>query len=737
MSRYRRRNAIELDDEKPREAQPASSIGLPARDSPPFAFGAVQAMLAVLGMAFSPNPLAAEADSWPGSSEIKSIVVTATRVEQSAFDLPVSIDSLNREQLQDGRLQLNLAESMARIPGIVVNNRNYLAADTQISSRGFGARAGFGVRGLRLYSDGIPATMPDGQGQVAHFDLGSAARLEVLRGPFSALYGSSSGGVISVFTEDGAPGMKLEPSVALGSYDSQRLGTKFSGDKGGLNYVADVSSYRTQGYRDHSAGKRDLLNSKLRWHPDADSSLTLVFNAIDMPDLQDAMGLDRRSYETNPRQALASAYTYNTRKSTDQQQVGLAYEREVGTDDRVNATIYRGHRNNIAFASIPAATQAPDTHPGGVSAIDRDYWGIDARWTHKGRLADAPLTITAGVNYENLDEARKGYQNFIGTQLGVLGALRRDENNHIYNFDQYLQAQWEPGKAWLLMAGLRRNLVKLASQDHYIVGSNLDDSGSMDFSDVTPVLGATWRASEVVNLYTTFGRGFETPTMNELSYKVSGPGMNLALQAAKSENLEIGVKTLLGGNARFNLAWFEVRTADEIVVDTSLFGRTYYRNGGRTQRSGLEAELSASWNNGIALALAYTSLTARYSETVAGSTIRAGNFIPGIPRSTVTAEASWKHRPSGFNAALELRSVSKIWVDDANSDAAEANLTANLRLGFEQAQGGWRLKQFLRIDNLGNRRASGSVIVNEGNKRYFEPAPGRNWLVGVSAGYSF
>ena len=685
---------------------------------------------ALVAYFYAPVALGSEADS-------ATIVVTATRIEQSAFNLPVSIDSLNQEQLQDSRLQFNLAESMGRIPGMVVNNRNYLAADTQISSRGFGARAGFGVRGLRLYSDGIPATMPDGQGQVAHFDLGSAARLEVLRGPFSVIYGNSSGGVISAFTEDGVPGMKIEPSSAFGSYHSQRFGTKISGDNGTLNYLLNASTYRTHGYRDHSSGKRELLNSKLRWRPDADSTLTLAFNAIDMPNLQDAMGLDRRSYETNPKQALASAYTFNTRKSVDQQQIGLAYQRKVDAGDTLNSTFYFGHRNNITFQSIPVATQLPDTSPGGVAALDRDYWGIDTHWTHKGRLAETPLIVTAGVNFEDMDEARKGYQNFIGTQLGVIGALRRNENNRIYNFDQYLQAQWEPGKAWLLLAGLRNNEVRFSSKDHFIVGANPDDSGATDYSALTPVLGATWRANDVTNLYASLAKGIETPTMNELSYRISGPGLNFALQAAKSDNLELGIKALPGANTRLSVTWFEVRTANEIVVDTSLFGRTYYRNGGHTERSGLEAELSSGWDNGINFALAYTTLSARYSDTVAGSAIRAGNFIPGIPRSTATAEVSWKHPASGFGVGLELRSVSKIWVDDANSDAAEANVMANLHLDLAQSINGWKLKEFIRVDNLSDRKASGSVIVNEGNKRYFEPAPGRNWLLGINADYWF
>jgi len=702
------------------------------RDFTPSSNRAPIPLLLLLSALFPTAGLAADA-----APRLESIVVSATRVEQSAFDLPVAIDSLNQAQLQDGQLQVNLSEAMARIPGIVAQNRQNFAQDLQISSRGFGARASFGVRGLRLYADGIPATMPDGQGQVSHFDLGSAARLEVMRGPFSSLYGNSSGGVISLFTENGEPGFKVTPSATFGSYGTERLGTKFSGDNGMLNYLVDVSSFRTDGYRDHSAAKRDSLNGKLRARPDDDSSLTLVLNSVDMPDIQDPLGITRSQYQANPRQVDPVATTFNTRKSVGQQQLGLSYERIFGAGERLNATTYRGHRDTIQYQAIPTAAQAAASHPGGVIDLGRDYWGIDARWTHRDELAGRPWTTTLGLNYDKLDEARKGFQNFIGTQTGVLGALRRNEDNRISSFDQYIQTQWAPSSQWLLLAGLRNSTVKVATQDKYIVGTNLDDSGATDFSAVTPVLGATWHASDVFNLYASYGKGFETPTMNELAYSKGAAGLNFALQAAKGENIELGIKALLGESAKANLALFQVRTDNEIVVDTNSGGRTTYRNAGRTQRSGLEAGLSAAWNNGFGLAFAYTYLTARYSDTVSGSTVLAGNFIPGIPRRTLYAEGSWKHHPSGFGIALEMRSVSKVWVNDANNDAAEAYTIANLRFGFEQQASGWRLKEFLRVDNLGDRKYSGSVIVNEGNSRFFEPAPSRNWLFGVSAAYTF
>ncbi len=674
------------------------------------------------------------------------VVVTATRIEQSAFDLPVSIDSLDKAQLQDGQLQVNLSESLARIPGIVAQNRQNYAQDLQISSRGFGARASFGVRGLRLYADGIPATMPDGQGQVSHIDLGSAARVEVMRGPFSALYGNSSGGVIAVFTEDGAPGARIEPSLSVGSFGTERIATKLSGDTGTINYVVNGASFRTRGSRDHSSATRETLNARLKWKPSADTGLAFAANSMEMPDLQDPLGLDRASYEANPRQATANAYLFNTRKSSSQQQLGLTLDQRVGTDDTVSVALYRGHRDTTQFQAIAVAAQGA-THPGGVIDLKRDYWGIDIRWTHRRSLAGGPLTVTGGISYDDLDEARKGFQNFIGAQTGVLGALRRNEDNRIHGFDQYLQAQWEPSPSWLLMVGARHSMVKVSSKDKYVVGTNVDDSGSVDYAATTPVLGLTWRLSSALNLYASVGRGFETPTMNELSYRASGTGPNFDLRPARSDNLEIGMKALIGQGVQLNAAAFSIKTRDELVTLQNTGGRAVFQNVGGTRRNGLELGGTADLGRGFQAGIAYSYLKAWYAEDFRSCTgtpcaapntaVAAGNLIPGVPRSTLFGELSWRHPASGFVAVFDARQVAKVHVNDANTDAAEAYTVANLRLGFEQKSAGWTLKEFMRIDNLGDRKYSGSVIVNEGNSRFFEPAPGRNYLLGLSASYGF
>jgi iron complex outermembrane receptor protein len=666
------------------------------------------------------------------------LVVTATRTGQSGFDLPVSVDRIEASAIQSGQKMINLSEPLMRVPGIVAQNRYNYAQDLQISSRGFGARSTFGVRGMRLYADGIPATMPDGQGQVSHFDLGSAEVVEVIRGPFSALYSNSSGGVIAIFTENGKPGLALGSDAGFGSYGERRYGLKASGQQGSINYVLSTAYFSTEGYRDHSAAARYTQNAKLRFSPDSDSMLTIVGNAVRMNDVQDPLGLSRAQFDANPRGVDASAITFDTRKSVDQSQIGLHYERMLGRDDNLDLTVYGGHRATTQFQAISPGAQTTPTSAGGVIDLGRNYWGADLRWTRRDTFAGKPLELVAGLAYDRLDEERRGFENFIGPVLGIQGQKRRDESNVVYNIDQYLQAQWQPGSRWLIVAGMRNSNVQVRSNDHYIVPGNADDSGSVRFHALNPVFGATFKLSSAMNLYASYGNGFETPTLNELSYRSAGTGgLNFGLNPARSTNGEVGAKLRLGQHFRANLALFHIDTKDELMVLSNSGGRAVFQNAGKTRRDGVELSLDGEWSNGLSAHLAYAFLRAVYVDSFCNgpcsvtTRIAAGNDLPGVPRQNLYAEIAWRHAPAGFTLALEGRYVGKVWVDDRNSDAAAGYFVANVRAAFEQESGLWRFSQFARIDNVADRRYIGSVIVNESNQRFFEPAPGRNYFLGL------
>ena len=680
---------------------------------------------------------------------LSPVVISVTRgVEQRAFDTPASVDVIDAATIRNAGPQVNLSEALARVPGVVALNRQNYAQDIQISSRGFGARSTFGVRGLRLYVDGIPATGPDGQGQVSHFDLASASRIEVLRGPFSALYGNSSGGVISMFTADGGPETVADIATAFGSDGVRRTGLKLSGQQGALQYNVGASRFETDGSRDHSAAQRTGFNGKLKYTLNDDTRWTFILNSVRMPDVQDPLGLTRAELQANPRQATPVALTFNTRKSVDQTQGGVVLDHRFDARNAIQLTGYVGERATQQFQAIPVGTQAPATHPGGVIDLARDYRGIDARWIHRARLLDQPLTLTAGLSSERLKEDRRGFQNFVGSTLGVQGALRRDEANDARTDDQYAQAEWAPSARWRVSAGLRHSRVKFDSSDRYIVGANPDDSGSVRYSATSPVLGVVFHASDDVNLYASLGKGFETPTLNELAYRPSGAtGLNLNLRSATSKQWELGVKSQFGEDWSLNAAYFQARTSDEIAVLSNTGGRSVFQNVGRTSRDGVEAVLSGRWRGGWSAYASASYLDAVYRDGFLTCTaapcatpttrIAAGNRIPGIPRTSLYAELAWAHRPWGLETAIEFRRVGKIYVDDSNSDAAPGSSVVNLRVALAQKVGRWSLREFLRVDNVGDRGYVGSVIVNEGNSRFFEPAPGRSWLLGLNAAYQF
>jgi iron complex outermembrane receptor protein len=702
---------------------------------------------------------AAGVDAWADSgAELSSIVVTATRIAESSFDLPVSIDRVDRGTIANGQLQVNLSESLITVPGVSVESRQNYAQDLQLSVRGFGARSSFGVRGLRLYSDGIPGTMPDGQGQFSQFDLGSADRIEVLRGPFSALYGNSSGGVIAIFTEDAKPGHLIDGTAEYGTFNFQRYALKTEGDDGVVNYVVDAAHFQTDGYRFHSNAERDNFNAKMRVATSDTSKLTLVANVVETPFVQDPLGLTRAQLGANPRQAGVGAITFNTRKSLDQEQLGAVYEDKLSANDDLSSMVYTGHRATTQFQAIPVATQqnAP-LYPGGVIDLDRAFWGIDTHLTDSREIAGTPLQLVGGVNYDDLEEARRGYLNFVdsqtGVQTGVEGGLRRDEANHVYDFDQYLQAQWDPDARWRMIAGVRNNVVEVTSHGHIPV---LDDAdSSVRYSAVNPVAGITYRASSAVNLYGSYGKGFETPTLNDLAYRsVDGslPGLNFGLKPARSNNFEVGIKAA-SEHVQANLAAFYIKTEDELAVLQNSGGRTVDQNIGETNRRGMELGVDANWAGGFSARVAYTYIRAvvgqAYASCVAApcnpltnlagplpanyKIVAAGSYLPAVPKNALYAGLTWSYAPLGFSTTLETQGRARIYADDRNSDAASGYWVANVRAGFEQETRRWRFSEFARIDNLADRTYVGSVIVDETNFRFFEPAPGRTAYIMFNA----
>lgn len=668
------------------------------------------------------------------------VVVTATRTEQNSFDLPVAIDVVEKKDIQDGQLQMTLSESLIRVPGITAQNRTNQSQDPQISSRGFGSRSSFGVRGIRLYVDGIPLTMPDGQGQPGIVDLSAIKSIEVMRGPFSALYGNSSGGVIQMFTEDAPKTPEVGATVMFGSDDTTRQVINAAGAVEDVEYLLNVSNFETDGYRDHSSSDKQQATAKFKINFSEDTKLTTLVNWFEQ-DAQDPLGLNRATAFTEPKSVAASAINANTRVSRNHTQVGANLAHSFNAHNSINIVTYVGNRENLQFLSI-----SPTTAVGRASEISRDFWGADVRWNNNGNLFDRAYNFSFGLNYGKSDDDRLDINAINGVKrpLSFATRLNRDEKNISTNFDQYAQAMWSVLDNLDLHAGIRHTRVRLKIEDNFLTGTgaNGDHSGDVVYKKTTPVMGAVWKVNPAFNLYANFGKGFETPTFIEAAFATSevNSGPNLALKPSESRNYELGAKAYISNNTQVNLTLFKVTTDDEIVVQDNQSGRSSFTNANKTKRTGAEFSIDSQFSNNISAYAAYTLLNAKFDSDFTnklGTTIDSGNRIPGTYRSQIYAEVAWKYAPLGFNTAFEGRHNSKVHVNDTNTDTAPSYTIFNLRAGFEQTLAHWHFSEYLRVENMFDKDYIGSVRVNDGNSRFFEPAAGRNYLLGLNANYAF
>lgn len=677
------------------------------------------------------------------AADEQTMVVTAAPTTVSELDTPAAVSVVNGDEMRQAAPRVNLSESLGAVPGLQVQNRQNYAQDLQLSIRGFGSRSTYGVRGLRIYVDGIPATMPDGQGQTSNIDIGSVDTIEVLRGPFSALYGNSSGGVINVTSQTGTQPPTVEASSYYGSFGTWHYGMKATGavgdgsHAGDVDYTVSTNRFTTHGYRDHSGARKNLANARLGVRINDVSKLTLLLNSVDIK-ANDAGGLTADEWRDNPRQSPRGDQ-YNTRKNTRQTQAGLRYERQLSAQDDLSVMMYAGERETTQFQSIPRAPQLKPSHAGGVIDLTRHYQGIDTRLTHRGELL-VPVTLTAGLDYENMSERRKGYENFVmvngAPQYGEQGALRRNERNLMWNVDPYLQTQWQLTDKLSLDAGVRYSSVWFDSNDYYITPGNGDDSGDASYHKWLPAGSLKYALTDAWNVYLSAGRGFETPTINELSYRSDNQsGLNFGLKPSTNDTVEIGSKTRIG-NGLFTAALFQTNTDNEIVVDSSSSGRTSYKNAGKTRRQGMELGLDQQFGESWRLKAAWTWLDATYRTNVCDDASCNGNRIPGIARNM--GYASFGYQPEqGWYAGSDIRYMSDIMANDENTAKAPSWTVVGLTTGYKWSYGRMDMDLFGRIDNLFDREYVGSVIVNESNGRYYEPAPGRNYGIGLNLAWRF
>jgi iron complex outermembrane receptor protein len=667
-----------------------------------------------------------------------NVLVQSGRLTQRQFDAPTFIYTIDAETIRNSGPQVNLSDVLARAPGVVAFNRNNYAQDVQISVRGFGARSAFGLRGFRLITDGIPATTPDGQGQASTVSLTSAEKIEVLTGPLAQLYGNSAGGVIQVFTREADPTPTAQAQVFKGSYGLERTDWQFSQRSGNLGFVADYNTFNIQGYRDNSQAKREQLNSVTTVDLDADTRLKLIANVFRMPYAKDPLGLTAAQYLAKPKQAGNFALLNDTRKTVNQEQAGAVLEHKLNQNTRIQARIYSGNRDNLQY-------QAASASAGSWVGLERDFHGLGLQVQNKYNL-DGGKTVdwVAGFDQDYAGENRQGGPAASGQKTGN---INRKELNESTNRDYFAQANWRVLSDWTFVTGVRQSSVQLKSKDEYLT-DGVNGSGTVSYQAANPVIGATWHLNDHLNLYINQGKGFETPTLSESVYTKSGNSViglfNANLIPSRSQHLELGSKWTPSANTRVDAALFRIRTDNEIVTSLSVGGRTAYTNASETLREGLEVSARHAFNSNWRTQITATFMSAEY----AGGTALAGKSLPGIPQKQLFTSISWaengfqsssKKPLQGKTASLDWVARSRLWANDVNDVSGAAAgyglLNARLKQGFEWRQ--TNFEAYLGIDNLMDKKAVSSVIINQSSRQYFEPLLPRNWVIGFASKLAF
>ncbi len=685
----------------------------------------------------------------PGFTQAQSlteVVVSASRSEQRSFDAPAAIQVVGSGEIKSAGPQVNLSESLVKVPGITILDRENYAQDLQLSIRGFGARSAFGIRGIRLLIDGIPATTPDGQGQSSSISLTSMDHIEVLRGPLAQLYGNASGGVIQAFTKAASREPQVDYEYYLGSYGLHRADYQFSDTVGKYGIVADYATFSVDGYRANSQAQRKQFNGKLSFDANDQMHVNFVVNQFDMPLAMDPLGLTRAQVNSEPTQAGTGALNYSTRKNVLQNQLGSSATYALDKDRSFTGRAYYGTRDNMQYqaATVPPSGIFPDT--GSWVGLGRTYYGAGLQYNERTSWRDMPIEWASGYEFDRSREARQGGATVAGQQ----STLTRNELNQSENSDLFVQGTALLNDNFSLVTGLRASTVRFISDDYYITPKDPDGSGNTSYSANSPVLGATYHARDDVNLYANYGQGFETPTLAEMAYSGTAAPIgrfNPALNAASSKHIEVGAKWTPTRDARLDFAIYQISTTDEIVVAVSSGGQSAYKNAPGTLRNGFELSGNALLSPHVSALLSASMIDAQYSQTFSSksasgtTTVNAGNKLPGIPQSSVFSEIAWASEVAeasrgaatlGTRISLEVIQAGRIYANDTNNDSADGHTIFNIGVNQRWSVGKGFVSFYGRLNNLSDERYIGSVIVNQSSAQYYEPALPRNWTAGIS-----
>ncbi len=642
---------------------------------------------------------------------LEEVTVSVLRTPLPLTETPYAVSAVTVDRLTPGRPGLALDEALRAIPGVQIDNRYNYALGERIAIRGFGARSQFGIRGVRVIVDDVPATFPDGQTSLSHLDLGFLSRAEIIRGPASSLYGGSAGGVIQLETRLPLPGEQVrEAAVMGGSHELLRAhGAVGQGSDRGA-YLVRLSHLGYGGEREYNDAENLWVHAGGRYEfPFGYLSITatgLEYNA------QNPGSLSEELLSEDRRQAVANNIRQGAGKEGHQYQLGATLNSPVGPGElEINAYGINREISN----PIPAT----------IIDLDRDVFGVRGLY----RVSAEPGSVTFGAELATQRDGRINFANEQGERGGV--TLEQDET--VDDIALFGQATVRVLGPVTLLGGLRYDWYRFAADDRLVNENDPDDSGSIRMSQASPSLGISVQLAPTVNLYGNVATAFETPTTTELANRPEGAGgFNPELRPQETLSFEAGVKGTLPGRFTYELAAYSADVTNALipfeVADAP--DRQFFRNAGEARHQGVEAGVGIRPHPWVTARAAYTYTDARFEDYAVGDERFDDNRIPGVAPHRLEGVLDL-HRDGPF-LTLEGRYMSRIPVDDANSAHSPSYFVADLRTGVRGVEvGGVEMEPTLGVQNLFGTDYNSSVTVNAFGRRYFEPAPGRTVNVGL------
>lgn len=646
---------------------------------------------------------------------LEPVTVTAPRLERPWLDTPAALDVVDREDLGQARQGLQMDEALVRVPGVNAQNRYNFAQDLRVSMRGFGARAAFGIRGIKVLVDGLPETTPDGQTQVDAIDLTALERMEVIRGPSSVLYGNATGGVLDLTTRSGPQETFIQPRLEAGGDGFRRLGAHAGGQREHIAWHVSAWDFAMDGFRDHSLAEKRLMHSRLDWRPAGAHQVTALVTMLDAPRTDDPGALTAMEVAADRRAANPNAARFDAGQAVTQQRLGLVYRGEPASGQQLEARVFHTRRdfaNRLPFES------------GGIVEYDRRFSGAGIQYTRDNRPGGLPGRLILGVDLERQQDMRRRYDNLGGRRGDA--TLRQRETAE--SLGVFVQQELSLSDVLDITLGLRRDRVRFSIDDRFSADGR--DSGRRDFHETSHAvsLSHAWRPGHRV--YASWGTAFETPSFTEFA-NPGGGGFNPAVAPQQARNLELGFKGF-AGRVQYQVALFRVEVRDELIpyqLEDPEDDRTYYENAGRTRREGLEAGLMWFPTAEFSMTGAWTWSDYRFREFEDDGLSLAGRRLPAIPRQQLFLEAAW--RPGRHYLVADLLVQGRQFADNANSSGVSGSRVVNLRGGRTFRGNGWTSELFVGVNNLFDEDYFANIRPNAAFGRYYEPAPGRNVHLGV------